>query len=105
MTSRPAWRGCWAMRSFAIGCARPAAIAPHSSPGRRALGPPPMRSGPPWRSPTGRLGPPMSPQTHILVTGGAGFIGSHLVDALISRQVWRVTVLDKLTYAGSIENL
>jgi dTDP-L-rhamnose 4-epimerase len=32
---------------------------------------------------------------HILVTGGAGYIGSHLVDALVARE-YRVTVLDSL---------
>src|SRR5258705_6015565 len=31
----------------------------------------------------------------ILVTGGAGYIGSHLVDALVARE-YRVTVLDNL---------
>jgi UDP-glucuronate 4-epimerase len=35
----------------------------------------------------------MSQPKHALVTGGAGFIGSHLVDALIAVG-WRVTVLD-----------
>jgi len=42
----------------------------------------------------------------VLVTGGAGFIGSNFVRyALERRQDWRVTTLDKLTYAGRRENL
>ncbi|MHC0433584.1 dTDP-glucose 4,6-dehydratase [Streptomyces sp. O3] len=46
----------------------------------------------------------------ILVTGGAGFIGSHYVRALLGDAYpqavgARVTVLDKLTYSGNRENL
>jgi len=44
--------------------------------------------------------------TRVLVTGGAGFIGSHYVHhALAAHPDWRVTVLDKLTYAGNPANL
>jgi dTDP-glucose 4,6-dehydratase len=46
--------------------------------------------------------------TRILVTGGAGFIGSHYVRTLLGSQGpagVRVTVLDKLTYAGNPANL
>jgi dTDP-glucose 4,6-dehydratase len=42
----------------------------------------------------------------ILVTGGAGFIGSAFVRNLLSNNPnAKVTVLDKLTYAGNLENL
>ena len=42
----------------------------------------------------------------ILVTGGAGFIGSHFVRRLLSEPgVENLIVLDNLTYAGRIENL
>ena len=40
----------------------------------------------------------------ILITGGAGFIGSHFVRLMVN-QGRQVVVLDKLTYAGNLENL
>lgn len=43
---------------------------------------------------------------HILITGGAGFIGSHLVRHLANRyREYHIVNLDKLTYAGNLSNL
>ena len=41
----------------------------------------------------------------ILITGGAGFIGSALVRHLIQHTGHEVLNLDKLTYAGNLESL
>lgn len=42
----------------------------------------------------------------ILITGGAGFIGSHLVRLFVNKyQDYRIINLDKLTYAGNLSNL
>ncbi len=41
----------------------------------------------------------------LLVTGGAGFIGSNFVRLLAAETDARVVVLDKLTYAGNLDNL
>ena len=50
--------------------------------------------------------PAIGPGSHLLVTGGAGFIGSAFVrDILGRRDGTRITVLDKLTYAGNRANL
>ncbi len=40
----------------------------------------------------------------VLITGGAGFIGSHLVDALLLRKANKIVIVDNL-FLGSMENL
>ena len=41
----------------------------------------------------------------ILVTGGAGFIGSALIREIISQSSYKVINVDKLTYAGNLDSL
>lgn len=43
---------------------------------------------------------------NILITGGAGFIGSHVARLFATKYPdYRIVILDKLTYAGNLENI
>ncbi|MDX1349488.1 MAG: dTDP-glucose 4,6-dehydratase [Putridiphycobacter sp.] len=45
-------------------------------------------------------------QKTILITGGAGFIGSHVVRLFVNKYPnYKIINLDKLTYAGNLENI
>ena len=41
----------------------------------------------------------------VLITGGAGFIGSALIRHLISCTEYKIINIDKLTYSGNLESL
>ena len=42
---------------------------------------------------------------HLLVTGGAGFIGANFISHLLRNSNYHITNVDSLTYAGNIENI
>ena len=43
--------------------------------------------------------------TNTLITGGAGFIGSHVIKHFVKDKSYNVFNLDSLTYAGSLNNI
>lgn len=42
---------------------------------------------------------------NVLLTGGAGFIGHHIVDHIIQNTDWNITTLDRLDYSGNLNRL
>jgi dTDP-glucose 4,6-dehydratase len=42
---------------------------------------------------------------HVLVTGGAGFIGHHLIDHILQETDWTVCSLDRLDFSGNLNRL
>jgi dTDP-glucose 4,6-dehydratase len=47
----------------------------------------------------------MSTRKHLLITGGTGFIGCHVVEHVLRNTDWTVTILDRLSYAGHLRRL
>lgn len=41
----------------------------------------------------------------VLITGGAGFIGSHVIDLFLQRTDWNIITLDRLDYSGTLNRL
>lgn len=43
--------------------------------------------------------------TRVLISGGAGFIGHHVVQAVLERTNWHVTLIDRLDTSGNLNRL
>jgi len=43
--------------------------------------------------------------TKVLITGGAGFIGHHVVEAILQRTEWSITLIDRLDISGNLNRL
>ena len=41
----------------------------------------------------------------ILITGGAGFVGHHIVEHILKNTDWKIVLLDRLTYAGNLNRI
>lgn len=41
----------------------------------------------------------------LLITGGAGFVGAHIVEGVLRETDWQVTILDRLDLSGNLERL
>ena len=41
----------------------------------------------------------------ILITGGVGFVGSHICEGILKETNWDIIILDKYSYAGNFNRL
>jgi len=41
----------------------------------------------------------------LLITGGLGFVGSHIVEGVLKQTDWQIIILDKYSYAGNFNRL
>ena len=41
----------------------------------------------------------------ILITGGAGFIGAHIIEGIMKNTDWDIVVLDRLDISGNLERM
>lgn len=42
---------------------------------------------------------------HVLITGGAGFVGHHIIDLLLEKTDWTITSLDRLDFSGNLNRI
>lgn len=42
---------------------------------------------------------------HVLITGGCGFVGHHVVEYLLRNTDWKITTLDRLDFSGNLNRL
>lgn len=41
----------------------------------------------------------------VLITGGAGFIGAHIIEGVLKNTDWNIVILDRLDISGNLERL
>jgi dTDP-glucose 4,6-dehydratase len=41
----------------------------------------------------------------VLITGGAGFVGHHVIDLFLKKTDWEIISLDRLDYSGNLNRL
>ena len=41
----------------------------------------------------------------LLLTGGCGFIGAHLIEGILKETDWEIVIIDRLDISGNLERL